>query len=75
MHYRPKVIDIRKLPSVCRFKSEVEKLADENTWVKIRTAAAEAESESLHWTLAASFGLDNVTPAVLLTIYTAHAMC
>lgn len=67
------VLPYRPCPLLRRFKTEIDKLADENTWVRMRATDGGAGADSgpaLRWTLAASFGLDLVSPAVLLTIHT-----
>ena len=59
-----------------KFKADVEKFADENPWVQMRSegdrkdSAGVAGGSTLRWKLTVGMGMDNNSPATLLTIHT-----
>lgn len=66
--------DVEAPAMLQRIKTEVEKMADETQWVRMReNGAASTLDSGLRWTLTASYGLDALSPALLLTIATTSA--
>ena len=69
------IADIKSAQHMLKLKQDIEKFADENPWVQMRTAESAGDGgvawgSSLSWTLSVGMGLDNNSPATLLTIQT-----
>jgi len=55
-----------------KLKQEIEKMADENPWVQMRSDGGEGRrgGSTLKWTCTVATGLDHASPGVMLTIAT-----